>query len=604
MRKKMKILFLCSTDSCRGPMARALLQAMAQDRLDVFSAGIAEGTLHPAAVQAMSDAGYDIASHRSTRLADLDADGFDMVITLGEEAGAFCRSTVPSLEEERKRLLSGVPILLRWQIPDPARGSKDEGELKSALCILRDDLGARIEGLLDHGTLAALRLERSRLQRFADMLDDGIIIHDAYRNIFLVNEALERITGRSRDEIIGRDCHEVFPSHGLCGSSCRFRHDHGKEAEGHTSRVTYITPSGVKKQLKLTARPMEIDSGVQGVLAVVRDLTEIRELRSRLRERRRFHGMVGVSNGVQEVFRTIESVSVSDYPVLVTGESGTGKELVALAIHNESSRKAGPFVPVNCGALPENIIESELFGHVRGAFTGAIRDKKGRFELAHRGTLFLDEVAELSPGIQVKLLRVLQEKKFERVGGEKSIFADVRIISATNRDLRGMIMRDEFREDLYYRLCVVPIALPPLRERREDIPYLVEQILERIGKESGKQISEVEERALDFLLAHLWPGNIRELINALQFASVRCRGDIIRAEDLPPEIRRGTMPADPTGSVLNEPGPGPARRGRAKLTREAVDRALAECGGNKVRAARMLGVGRATLYRFLGKVNG
>jgi transcriptional regulator with PAS, ATPase and Fis domain len=291
--------------------------------------------------------------------------------------------------------------------------------------------------------------------------------------------------------------------------------------------------------------------------------------------------------------------------VLITGESGTGKELVAAAIHNESGRGAGSLVPLNCGALPENILESELFGHVRGAFTGAIRDKKGRFELADGGTLFLDEIGELSLPVQVKLLRVLEEKKFERVGGEKPISVDVRIISATNRDLREMVSEGRFREDLFYRLCVVPIKLPPLRDRREDFPYLVEHVLDRIRRESGKTVVSVSNAALDCLLAHRWPGNIRELINALQFASVRCTGEVIWPQHLPPEVRRTENERKPPAVSHTETSGvsgRPSKRGRAKLTPESVKNALSETGGNKVKAAQLLGVGRATLYRYLDEV--
>jgi transcriptional regulator with GAF, ATPase, and Fis domain len=313
--------------------------------------------------------------------------------------------------------------------------------------------------------------------------------------------------------------------------------------------------------------------------------------------------------------------------VLITGESGTGKELVATAIHAESGRRGGPLVPVNCGALPENILESELFGHVRGAFTGAIRDKKGRFELADGGTLFLDEVGELPPSFQVRLLRVLQEKRFERVGGEQQVSVDVRIIAATNRDLKEMVQQGSFREDLFYRLCVVPIQLPPLRDRREDVPPLVGQILERVSRETGKRIERLSAPAMDLLLAHAWPGNIRELINALQFAAVRCRGSAIEIEHLPPEIRAagasGTSrlysPVTPpeesaaaatSAEVVQEFGagqpagdamPAPVKGKRTKLTAEAVERALIATGGNKVKAAKLLGVGRATLYRFFQK---
>jgi transcriptional regulator with GAF, ATPase, and Fis domain len=341
------------------------------------------------------------------------------------------------------------------------------------------------------------------------------------------------------------------------------------------------------------------DTGVRGVIATIRDDTEVDELRWRLATRRSFHGMVGISPPMQEVFETVRQAAAADYPVLISGESGTGKELVANAIHNESRRQGGPFVPVSCGALPETILESELFGHVRGAFTGAVRDKKGRFELADGGTLFLDEVGELSPAMQVKLLRVLQEKRFEKVGGEKTIQVDVRIVAATNRDLRQMVRQGTFREDLFYRLCVVPLRLPALRDRREDIPFLVEQVLETIRQESGKAIRGVADEAMDLLVAHRWPGNVRELINALQYASVRCTGDTIRPSHLPPEVRREPDALGPAASPPPSQPP-PDRPGpRGKLDRAKVDDALQRAGGNKVRAARLLGVGRATLYRFL-----
>lgn len=391
----------------------------------------------------------------------------------------------------------------------------------------------------------------------------------------------------------------------MCGGRCKFRDGQTAANKRHEYQVQFVTGQGDKKRLSVTSEPMEIEPGKKGILAVVRDETEVGNLRKQVGERRNFHGMVGISPAVQEVFDTIESVSASDYPVLITGESGTGKELVAAAIHNESGRESGAFVPLNCGALPESILESELFGHVRGAFTGAIRDKKGRFELADGGTLFLDEIGELSLPVQVKLLRVLEEKCFERVGGEKPINVDVRIISATNRELREMVSEGRFREDLFYRLCVVPIKLPPLRDRREDFPHLVEHVLERIRKETGRTILGVSDAALDNLLAHRWPGNIRELINALQFASVRCAGDVIWPQHLPPEVRlseRGGSPPHAGSGIepkeKNRRALAP-KRGRARLTPGAIEKALSETGGNKVRAARVLGVGRATLYRYL-----
>ncbi len=434
----------------------------------------------------------------------------------------------------------------------------------------------------------------------ADLLEDGFVAHDLERRIWMFNAAAERITGRRCDEVLGHDCHDVFPPHGLCGPECGFQTAGCALEHRRRYEVTVTAADGEDRQLRASVDPVDPALGLpDGVMAVFRDITEVAELRRQVHHEHSLHGIVAASPAMRDVFEIIRQVSASDYPVLISGESGTGKELVAQAIHEESRRSHGPFVPINCGALPENVLESELFGHVRGAFTGAIRDKKGRFELADQGTLFLDEVGELSPAFQVKLLRVLQEKRFERVGGERSITADVRIVSATNQDLRARMRAGEFRDDLYYRLCVVPIRLPALRERREDIPLLVEHVLRRVRGETGKDLRSVSDGAMRLLLGHGWPGNVRELINALQFAAVRCGGEEIGPEHLPHEIRDDGAPA--AGAVdavrLDPAPPGPGRR--VRLTVESVREALARTGGNKLRAAKHLGVGRATLYRFL-----
>jgi DNA-binding NtrC family response regulator len=287
------------------------------------------------------------------------------------------------------------------------------------------------------------------------------------------------------------------------------------------------------------------------------------------------------------VYEQIRNLAEADYPVHITGETGTGKELVAAAIHNQSARPGGPFVPVNRDALPEGLLESELFGHVKGAFSGAIRDKKGRFELADAGTLFLDEVSELPRHMQVKLLRVLQEGSFERVGTEKTIPVNVRIISATNRDLRREMERQNFREDLYYRLSVVPIRIPPLRERRNDIPLLASHFL-KLAAEHGRKAPRLSEEALSLMMDYGWPGNVRELQNAIHFALVKSRGPPIEAEHLPLEIRQMSC-------MTSKPGPKP------RLTPKAVASAVEKAGGNRSKAAKLLGISRATLYRFLEK---
>lgn len=247
-----------------------------------------------------------------------------------------------------------------------------------------------------------------------------------------------------------------------------------------------------------------------------------------------FHGMKGQSTVMKKVFDAIRLVGPSDFSVLITGATGTGKELAARAVHEESRRREGPFVPVNCGALPEAVLESELFGHVPGAFTGAVRHRKGRFELADGGTLFLDEVADLSPSAQVKLLRVLEDNRFEPVGGENTVAVDVRVVSATNRDLRDAVNRGTFRDDLFYRLSVVPVVLPPLWEREGDISLIAEHVVEDIRHKTGKPLRFIENETMALLENYSWPGNVRHLRSVLQYASIRCSGETIRPEHLPP----------------------------------------------------------------------
>ncbi|MEJ2657700.1 MAG: sigma-54 dependent transcriptional regulator [Desulfobacterales bacterium] len=293
---------------------------------------------------------------------------------------------------------------------------------------------------------------------------------------------------------------------------------------------------------------------------------------------------------MKDVFRQIINVAEYDYPVHLYGETGTGKELVAEAIHKAGPRRNGPFVPINCGALPENLIESELFGHVKGSFSGAIRDRKGRFELADNGTIFLDEVAELSKRMQAKLLRFLQDGKFERVGGEKTVSVSVRIISATNKDLKKEMKKNRFRDDLYYRIKVVPFHLPPLRERKGDIPLLVEHFLEQAVKQYNRSPVVISDEAMAFFKKYPWPGNVRELQNAVQYSFVKSIGFEITRDDLPMEIKE-------TCFFMNKKEKSVSR----KLDVERVGCAMQKTGGNKAKAARLLKVGRATLYRFFNE---
>jgi len=426
--------------------------------------------------------------------------------------------------------------------------------------------------------------DRTNLEHILDNLMEGIIAHDVQRRVIFFNRAAENITGYSRSEVMGRDCHEVFGSP-FCGKRCSFC----SEAPGSLTHVSYpvhiVTKGGEPRHIEMSVTGMTDGTGCfVGVLASFRDLTDLLGLQIRLGELTSFAGIIGRDHKMLQVFEQIMDVAVNDFPVFIFGETGTGKELVAAAIHNESRRSGAPFVPINCGALPEGLLESELFGHVRGAFSGAVRDKKGRFELAHGGTIFLDEVSELPRPMQVKLLRVLQEGTFERVGGERTLSVDVRIISASNRDLKRETEKNQFREDLYYRLNVVPIRLPPLRERKNDIPLLAAHFLEQAARR-GQKSAGLSRAALSVLMNYSWPGNVRELQNAIHFAIVTSRGRLIHPENLPREM------------LTDPPRKGP----HPKLDTQTVAFALRQSGGNKSKAAKLLGVGRATLYRFLAE---
>ncbi len=305
-----------------------------------------------------------------------------------------------------------------------------------------------------------------------------------------------------------------------------------------------------------------------------------------------FGGLVARSTSMGRILRLIENLEASDATVLLTGESGTGKEVIARAVHSHSPRRGGPFIAVNCGALPGELLESELFGHVRGAFTGAVRDRAGRFEVALGGTLFLDEVGDLPLPLQVKLLRVLQERVFERVGESRSRQSDARIIAATNRDLRRAVAEGNFREDLYYRLRVVPIEIPPLRERREDVDPLARVLLARVGARQGRALRFSPE-ALRVLLGYAWPGNVRELENALEYAVAVCKGQTILPEDLPVELTQAPSHPAPRPSL---PAPG---RTPPSFDVDRLKSVLAENRWHRAAAARALGVSRTTLWRMM-----
>ncbi len=332
-------------------------------------------------------------------------------------------------------------------------------------------------------------------------------------------------------------------------------------------------------------------------------------LKRALQDTHQFSNIIGRSASMQAVFQLIQTIAPTTSTVLVSGESGTGKELVARAIHFNSLRKERPFVALNCGALPETLLESELFGHVRGAFTGADSNKKGLVEVAEKGTIFLDEIGEMSPLVQVKLLRVLQDRKFRRLGGTEEIEADIRIIAATNRDLSRLVTEGKFREDLFYRINVIPVQLPPLRERLDDIPLLAEHFLAKYAAQIGRKTSGITPEAMRYLQAYPWPGNIRELENAIERAVALETGPLVQASSLPDHVRMGAVPVNgPNGGGNGLEGPLPhsgfdLEQHVADIEREYIAEALKRAGGVKSRAADLLGMSFRSFRYYMKKYN-
>jgi two-component system, NtrC family, response regulator HydG len=441
-----------------------------------------------------------------------------------------------------------------------------------------------------------------------DAMADGVFVLDNEGKISLWNRAMESISGYLAEEAIGKSCmilgfnhcfEKACPSgfakcgifkHGAVDSkNCQLRHKNGHDVPVLKSARVVLDDNG----------------NVRGVVETVTNLTELQNTRQkaedaarRLGEIHRLDNIIGKSNPMQLVFSAIKAAASSDATILIQGESGTGKELVAGAIHYNSQRAAMHLVTVNCSALSESLLESELFGHAKGAFTGALRDRVGRFEDASGGTIFLDEIGDISPLIQVKLLRVLQEREIERVGESKKRKIDIRIIAATNRDLYQLVREGNFREDLYYRLKVFPIPVPPLNTRKKDIPLLADHFIQTQNRKTGKQILGISHAAMQLLMDHSWPGNVRELENAIEHAFVLCNGDEIDTFDLPVEIRQ-------TGywqtTARTNTGPRFPTFSRIKLTSESLWELLEQCNWNKAEVGRRVGLSRTAIWKYMKK---
>ena len=430
-----------------------------------------------------------------------------------------------------------------------------------------------------------------------DSVADGVFTVDLEWRITSFNRAAERITGVTREEAIGRRCCDVFRA-SICESECALKRTRESGRPVVNKAVYIYTADGQRVPISVSAATLIDAAGhVIGGVETFRDLSQVEELRKELEGRYTFADIVGRSAAMQRLFELLPQVAESNSTVLIDGDSGTGKELVARAIHDLSPRRKKRFVAINCGALPDTLLESELFGYKAGAFTDAKRDKPGRLAVAERGTLFLDEIGDISPAMQTRLLRVLQERTYEPLGSVAPVSADVRVVAATHRDLDELVREGKFRDDLYYRINVVRLRLPPLRERREDIPLLIERFVAKFNHVQGKDIVGVSEGTLSVLMAHDYPGNVRELENIIEHAFVLCRGSLIEPQHLPPALQEKV-------SGLPRSARAGSRKGKSGLTLRELESihiadALRRHNGNRTAAARELGINASTLFRKL-----
>jgi PAS domain S-box-containing protein len=419
-----------------------------------------------------------------------------------------------------------------------------------------------------------------------DSLAEGVFTVDLEWRITSFNRAAEIITGIKRSQAIGRKCFEVFRAD-VCETGCMLRRTIETETPLANMPVHVYRADKKRIPISVSTTLLKDEAGkIIGGVETFQDISALRELQRALRQQHSFEDIVSKSEKMLKIFGILPQVAESGSTVLIEGASGTGKELIARAVHHHSPHRGGPFVAVNCGALPDSLIESELFGYKAGAFTDARQDKPGRFALAQNGTIFLDEIGDISPSVQVRLLRVLQHRVYEPLGSNKPVPTNARVIAATHRNLSQLVRQEKFRDDLYFRINVFKIVLPPLAERRDDIPLLADHFIYRFNHQKGREVKGLTRDALAALMLHDWPGNVRELENAIEHAFILCREDFIRVDDLPEHLLpRGGHVSMPAGMRLKE------------IEKAAIVQALQRHGGKKVATARELGIDKNTLRR-------
>jgi PAS domain S-box-containing protein len=538
---------------------------------------------------------------RNRRISSLNLSAQAMIGIRGSEAiGKDCRE-----------VFLGVPCLASCpfkgpQEPKPPEatirlpGEGDESYLVTRIAAPVYDSRGQVMGcvtiLQDHAPIADLvgriHYEERSLKIILDNLEVGIFTVDLGGVVTFFNTTAEKITGFGRQDVLGRPCAAIFQ--GDTADNWELLKEtvaSGSPRSGIESRL--ITRQGVPVPIRVTYLPLRNEKGIAvGGLATFSDLTLVRQLHQAIRDRYTFHDMIGKSPQMQHIFEKVRVVARTDATVLIEGPTGTGKDLLAKAIHSASRRREKPLVKVNCAAIPETLLESEMFGYVRGAFTGAVQDRTGRFQAADGGTIFLDEIGDLPLVLQAKLLRVIEEKVFFRLGTSQTTRVDVRIISASNQGLERLVARKRFREDLYYRLNVFRIELPSLRDRPEDLPLLIAHILRRLCASRSAAPPEVSENAMQVLLNYAYPGNIRELENILEHALILCAENTLRRKHLPDYLRQ----RPPASGAKPEKAVAPGSSERSRIAA-----ALKRHQGNRTLAARALGMDRSTLWRKMSK---